>query len=349
MRFDFKKILSIALPACLLAAIGGIFLALWMAHTKVTELEGYIADRDMEIANLTASYDDIGDLTVGYVLNRDMRAGEEINAENIGELFQLVSVPTKLGLNIVAPENLDGVHFMRTSLEAGTVLLKGSLLDERVERSEREVDIIIDRVQSSTLKGSYADIRVVFPTGEDFVALTHKYIYFISGTLMKLRLTEGELYTYNSMLVDKAFYGAQVYATTYVDPGAQQAADVYYPVVRSLSDALVSNPNALELAKSEMALRREILDEENRRMRQATGQVDLDSEDAGLTDEELQAKKQELAAVIGQLTEMRTQFAAASLSLQQEFERRRAEAEGEELIEGGSDNPGGEEVVAVGF
>ena len=64
------------------------------------------------------------------------------------------------------------------------------------------------------------------------------------------------------MLTDKILYQAQLYAVEYLDTGAQQAADSFYPLNHNMQELLLKNPNALDIVRNEMKLSRELLESE---------------------------------------------------------------------------------------
>ena len=169
----------------------------------------------------------------------------------------------KLNLKVkLSPSMFPSNKYIRASMGAGTVLIADNILDERLDDSQRYYDVILDEYPVGMLPGKYIDIRIRFPFGQDFIALPHKKVEQINGSVIKLVLSEQEIYTYNSMLTDKVLYQAQLYAVEYLDTGAQQAADSFYPLNYNMQELLMKNPNALDIVRTEMKLAREILESE---------------------------------------------------------------------------------------
>lgn len=254
MRF-FKK-WGVLLVSIFFIAVIAVLLVL--TKTSSDKMKAEINDRDMQIATLKETLVNIGELSYGYVLNTDVRAGEVIKED----YFTEVSVPESLGLNIVkSVDGLEGAYF-RTSLKESTVLTTEDIKEDEIVDSERYVDVIIDQPPVGVQAGDIIDIRITFPYGEDFIALSGKKIFEINNSIMKLRLNENEIQVYNSLLLDRVLYkGTQIWANTYVDAGSQETAEAFYPINNNASDLLLLNPNALELSRQEMVLKRQIVEE----------------------------------------------------------------------------------------
>lgn len=229
-----------------------------LSSKSISEYKQAVNERDSQIATLEQSLNEIGVCSVGYVLNTDVRAGETVSTD----YFTRVSVPEKLGLGIITDTTpLEGAYF-RTSLQEGTVLTTEDINYTEVMDSQRYYDIMIDQMPIGVEAGDYVDIRILFPYGEDMIALTCKKIEEINNGVAKFIFSEEEIVVYNSMLLDKIIYqGTTIYATEYVDAGSQYAAEAFYPVNKSQQDLLVDNPNALVLIKEEMKLKRQATEE----------------------------------------------------------------------------------------
>jgi len=214
--------------------------------------------RDSQIHKLEESLFNIGDVQKGFVVKQTVRAGEKITEEVLEE----VDVPIKLGLNLITNKNDIIDKYFRVSLGDGTVLTTDDIVEKKIDNTFRYFDTVIDELPIGLRTGDYVDIRIAFPFGEDFIAISHKRVEELNTGIMKLILSESEIYTYQSMLVDKALYeGTKIYAVEYIDAGSQAVAEVYYPLNKNLSELSSMNPNLLELVKQEMILKRNQIDE----------------------------------------------------------------------------------------
>lgn len=243
-----------------------------LGMTSINKYKATIESQNLQITNLEASLLDIGGLVTGYVVTEDVRAGEQITAENIDNLIQEVSVPAKINLQLIEPgengdttillnrDDLVGKYF-KIGLQEGTVLTVEDIVADPPEVTERYYDIILDELPVGLQAGDFIDIRILFPFGEDFIAMSKKQVLEINAGVLKLVVDEKELMVYNSMLLDKALYpAAKIYAIEYIDAGYQTHAEIFYPVQKNLAEITTMDPNILEEVKQEMLLRREVLD-----------------------------------------------------------------------------------------
>ena len=225
---------------------------------SINKYKGDVMARDSQIHKLEESLFNIGDVQKGFVVKQTVRAGEKITEEVLEE----VDVPIKLGLNLITNKNDIIDKYFRVSLGDGTVLTTDDIVEKKIDNTFRYFDTVIDELPIGLRTGDYVDIRIAFPFGEDFIAISHKRVEELNTGIMKLILSESEIYTYQSMLVDKALYeGTKIYAVEYIDAGSQAVAEVYYPLNKNLSELSSMNPNLLELVKQEMILKRNQIDE----------------------------------------------------------------------------------------
>lgn len=251
----FKKWGTLIISLVFIAAIAILII---LSGKSISEYKQAVAERDSQIATLSQSLNDIGVCRTGYVLNTDVRAGEVVKTE----YFTQVSVPEKLGLGVITDTtNLEGAYF-RTSLEEGTVVTTEDINYTEVMDSQRYYDVMIDQMPVGVQVGDYVDIRILFPYGEDMIALPCKKIEDMNNGIYTFIFSEEEITVYNSLLFDKVLYqGTTIYATKYVDAGSQYAAEAFYPVNTTQQDLLRDNPNALNLIKEEMKLKRQATEE----------------------------------------------------------------------------------------
>ena len=233
-----------------------------MVGGKSSTYKKAIADRDATITTLTQQWAELGPAVQGLVLIKDVSGGQEIRADNWKKFFAPVTYPQKLNLKLSTPNDFTKTKYVRASMSTGAVLTLDDIRSTRQEDSQRYYDVILDEYPVGLTPGKYVDIRVRFPFGQDFISLGHKQVKEINGPTIKLVLSEQEIYTYNSMLTDKVLYQAQLYSTEYLDTGAQQAANNFYPLNYNMQELLLKNPNALDIVRSEMKLARELLESE---------------------------------------------------------------------------------------
>lgn len=243
-----------------------------LGMNSINKYKSTIESQNQQITDLEASLTDIGPLIKGYVVTTDVRAGEQITEENLDTIIMEVSVPEKLNLGLPeSTENGDTTviqvkadlidKYFKIGLKEGTVITVEDIVSEKIDNTWRYYDMILDETPIGITAGDYVDIRISFPFGEDFIAMSHKKVQEINSGILKLIVDEQDIVAYNSMLLDKALYGGvKIYAIKYVDGGAQVGAENFYPVQTNLSEISVLDPNILEEVKQEMVLKRQVLD-----------------------------------------------------------------------------------------
>jgi hypothetical protein len=249
----------------MLAIIAASAIVIMMVYGRITSYEQQIEERDLIIADLTARWEDLGPAVQGLVVAKGVRGGQEIRADNWTDFFEPVLYPERLNLLVASPDLFQyssRPSYIRASMQEGTILTTDDVLEERLIDSHRYYDVILDEYPIGMLPGTYIDIRIRFPFGQDFIALSHRKVMQLNGSVIKLIFSEQDIYTYSSMLTDKVMYGAQLYAVEYIDVGSQQAADVFYPLNNNQQDLLLKNPNALDIVREEMRMSRELLEAE---------------------------------------------------------------------------------------
>jgi len=229
-----------------------------VGNHSISEYRAIATQANEEALRLSGALEHIGELQQGYVLAVAVRSGEEIKEEHL----QIVDVPVKIGLNLVSiADNIVGRYF-RISLEPGTVLTRDDILEERKDATYRYFDLVLDDLPIGIVVGDFIDVRIVFPFGEDFIAIAHKKIQEINSGIPKVILNEHEINIFQSLMLDRAvFPGTRIYAVEYLDGGAQATAQVYYPINRNIAELAAINPNLLELVQQEMIVRRQTVDQ----------------------------------------------------------------------------------------
>lgn len=130
--------------------------------------------------------------------------------------------------------------------------------------------------------GDVVDVRIAFPTGQDYIILSQKSIKGYERTvenvhkgLLNIVIEEEEILLMSSAMVDAYLIdGTKVYMVKYVSPDQQEAAIVNYPMNQSVLMLFNNNPNIKNMPNIEdvVALRAlldsavfELLDEDGER------------------------------------------------------------------------------------
>lgn len=135
----------------------------------------------------------------------------------------------------------------KVELEPGTPML-ASLLQEGqpVPKDVRLKEFQVIQLPSNLKAEQFIDVRIGFPTGEDFVLLSKKQVRQLAGNVVWLELSELDLLQTSSAIIDAYLHGARLYALPYIEPGLQEAAIVNYPANPKVMDLMEIDPNLNE-------------------------------------------------------------------------------------------------------
>ncbi|QMV40510.1 SAF domain-containing protein [Cohnella cholangitidis] len=164
---------------------------------------------------------------------------------------------------ILDPEAIIGKYY-RIGLNSGTPLSMDFVMEDPIDDTTRDYDVVANVLPIGIKVGDYIDYRIVYPRGEDFIVLTHKRIEAIHDKTMKLRMTENEIHFYQAALVDYFLQkkdGATLYMARYVEPGIQKPAIEYYAIPKNIQAIMLLDPNVSQQINGEMnAATRKIID-----------------------------------------------------------------------------------------
>lgn len=171
-----------------------------------------------------------------------------ISKNNDKEYLELDSVP------LVAK-----VTMKKNTLVTTELLSKAdNIVQDDVRKQEYNMVVL----PTDLTTGDYIDIRVMFPNGQDFIAVAKKEVEIPlvggveSADTIWINLSEDEILHMSCAIVDSAqVKGSKIYATKYTEAGMQNAATPTYPVNESTSQLLQSDPNVVEKAMNEIRTR----------------------------------------------------------------------------------------------
>ena len=135
--------------------------------------------------------------------------------------------------------------------------------DYKVTKNMRELDVVMDEIPVGLEEGDYVDVRISFPLGQDYIAMSHKKVLGITGNTVKLVVIEHDFYRYESMKTDMATYqSTKVYGVKYVEAGIQKKGKVYYPPTLDIIKQSILDPNMDSQDFMTMINSRELLEEQ---------------------------------------------------------------------------------------
>ena len=145
-----------------------------------------------------------------------------------------------------------------TVLTRDTISKGNNTTSDDVRKQEYNVIVLPTQIQT----GDYVDIRLSMPNGQDYIVVSKKSVELpvIDGvdseSTIWLNLSEDEILSMNSAIVDAAkIQGTKLYATTYTEPGIQNAATPTYTTSKEVLKQIADDPNIVEKAKNELANR----------------------------------------------------------------------------------------------
>jgi hypothetical protein len=183
--------------------------------------------------------------STAYCLKSEKKAGEVIETSDLEEI--LLSADKDSTLPEFQMQDLTG-KAAKVDMAQGSIV-SGILLADAADAGENiRVCTYSDIEYSADLtEGSFADIRISFPNGEDYIVVRHKQVQALGEeeTLLTLGLQEAELLRLSSALVDKRIYqNTRVYAVAYRD-NLQEASFITYPVNPQVYELTGWDPNVL--------------------------------------------------------------------------------------------------------
>lgn len=143
----------------------------------------------------------------------------------------------------------------KLSLQANTPLSETLLWEEEPlphDLRYREMGFI--QLPVAVRDGSMVDVRIQFPTGQDYILLSKKKVAELgsNGDSVTMTLDEAELLSLSSAIVDAYLHNASIYALLYVEPGIQAKAVPTYPANQAVLDLMKKDPNIMKQAELEL-------------------------------------------------------------------------------------------------
>lgn len=216
-----------------------------------------LAVKNTKIEELNTNLTQIGELITAYTVTAEVKAGQEIKDTDLTS----IQVPVTMATNLVQDlGEIEGKYY-RLDMTAGTALSKDAVFENELTDDTRLFDVVLHSTPVGLKVGTFVDVRISLPLGEDFIAIPHKKVHAINGGVIKLAVTEEDIHAYNSMLVDSLLYpGTQMYAVEYLEGGVQKKADAYYPMSKNILSIAQKDPNLLSAIKSDILKRRTALE-----------------------------------------------------------------------------------------
>lgn len=232
-----------------------------------------------------AQLDQLRSMKTAWIPLKDIPAGHFLDRKDLQE----VRVPADFSPDNM-PVKLEQVTGKGTKIELrkGTPITLAMLYDEEVTPPDlRNKEMRSVWLPSNLKVRDTVDIRIQFPTGQDYIVLSKKVIDKLSAPAFWTTLSEQEILLLSSAMVDAYLHKASLYALTYVEPGMQQKAVPNYPPNQEVIALIKRNPNVVNKAERQLessirtALDRDLKKMDPGRSIQAFGSGDMIDQQSG--------------------------------------------------------------------
>lgn len=183
----------------------------------------------------------------GWALARDISAGHPIQVDDIRRVeLPVNSVPANF---IKSKDEITGKN-AKIALTSQTLLTSGLLYsDEPTPHDLRWREMGFVQLPAALLKNDVVDVRIQFPTGQDYILLSKKKIEQLNGGTVTAALDEVEILSLSSAIVDAYLHKATIYALAYVEPQLQAKAIPTYPANEAVLQLIKKDPNIISQAE----------------------------------------------------------------------------------------------------
>ena len=188
-----------------------------------------------------------------YLLSKALPAGEALTKDDLTSCT--VKLPRSQSILYASDsKNLIG-QYAKTALKKGQLLTADFFYsDERLTERNRYLELSDIRLPESVHTNNLIDIRISFPTGEDYIVLNQQRVLSLlkedeetSVCGIALNLSEEDLLRLSSARVDEnLFEGTYLYAVIY-QADFENAAVTTYPVNPQVFTLMQWDPNIVSL------------------------------------------------------------------------------------------------------
>ena len=189
-------------------------------------------------------------LVKAYVLRSDVKSGTQITENNI--ILQEVNRDSAPTSDLATISDISDGAISKLDLKRGTVLSKSMISknEEKVTNDLRMQEYNMVVLPTYLDIEEFIDIRLLLPTGQDYIVLSKKRIENVEDNTIWLQMSEAETLTMSNAIVEAYMVsGSMLYATKYIEPGMQEESSSTYTVSREVLGLINSNTNIEETAR----------------------------------------------------------------------------------------------------
>lgn len=222
------------------AILGAFTTVALTSKNKIAQLNDELSYKQGLVDSLNTQIQDIGTLTTVFELKYDVMSGTIIEEQDL----EPVQIPLKSAGGFITDINEALGKRYKTYLKKGDLLTDTLTYKNDLTGDLRYIDLVCDQLPIGLKVGDYVDIRFQFSMGQDFIAMEHKEVIAINGSVIKIVGDAGDVHTEKSMRTDKKYYvGCQIYALQYVDGGIQSGSKIFYPMRYEELNIMAQDPN----------------------------------------------------------------------------------------------------------
>ncbi|MBR6688466.1 MAG: SAF domain-containing protein [Clostridia bacterium] len=190
-------------------------------------------------------------------LTRDVVQGEKITYDML--TTTRIHKNTAATNAITSPGSIVG-QIAKYNIAQNTTAVSGMFAGKLVGQDTRIQEISSVLLPIDLVEGDYVDIRIMFPSGVEYIVLAQMQVQKIYGNVIWLEMTEEDILLLNSAIVDSYLTeGSKLYAVRYADPTTQiklgteeeltKAEDYIKSKIASEITSLGGTPTTEELSK----------------------------------------------------------------------------------------------------
>ncbi len=141
---------------------------------------------------------------------------------------------------------IDKIIQVRTDIPKGTIITKDLLeeVENQTTNDQRLQEYNMIVLPTKLAAEDYIDVRIQFPTGEDYVVVSKKKVVEADEKTIWMKMNEDEILMLGNAIVEAyTIEGSKLYATTYTQAGLQDAAVPTYVVSKDVMSIIGTNPN----------------------------------------------------------------------------------------------------------
>lgn len=200
---------------------------------------------EMEIEQLRKEY--MKSTIVGWTTNHLITAGQEIkDTDLLAVELPADSVPKDW---IKMKSDITG-KIAKISISPNTLLTETLVFeDEATSDDLRFRDMGFIKLPASLSRNDVVDVRIQFPTGQDYILLAKKKIQSYESGNVTMTVDAAEILSLSSAIVDAYLHKASIYAILYVEPNLQSKAIPTYPPNQAVLDLIKRDPNVVNQAE----------------------------------------------------------------------------------------------------